>query len=287
MSLKLLNHPCFNDKVRHLFGRVHLPVAPKCNMQCNFCDRKYDCVNESRPGVTSMVLKPYQAICFLEKITEKRSDISVVGIAGPGDPFANPEETMETLRLVRKKYPDMLLCLATNGLNILPYIDELSKLKVSHVTITINAVNPEISKKIYSWIYYNKKVLSAEEGTVILLAKQLEAVKKLKNKGIAVKINTIIIPGINNEHIPAVAKKISEYNADILNCIPLYPVKNTVFANINEPSMKMVKQIRKQASKYITQMYHCARCRADAVGLLKERINMSSLSKSNQTIQKE
>ena len=43
-------HPCFNAKVKGQFGRVHLPVAPKCNILCNYCNRKFDCVNESRPG---------------------------------------------------------------------------------------------------------------------------------------------------------------------------------------------------------------------------------------------
>ena len=55
-------HPCFNAKVKGQFGRVHLPVAPKCNILCNYCNRKFDCVNESRPGVTSSVLSPAQAL---------------------------------------------------------------------------------------------------------------------------------------------------------------------------------------------------------------------------------
>ena len=98
-------HPCFSKDAHKKYGRVHLPVAPRCNMQCNFCNRKFDCVNESRPGVTSTVLTPPQALAYLDHILERQPEISVVGIAGPGDPFANPEETMQTLRLVRGKYP--------------------------------------------------------------------------------------------------------------------------------------------------------------------------------------
>jgi len=40
-------------------------VAPKCNILCNYCNRKYDCINESRPGVASAVLKPRRAIACL------------------------------------------------------------------------------------------------------------------------------------------------------------------------------------------------------------------------------
>ena len=138
------NHPCFDKEAHKKFGRVHLPVAPRCNIQCNFCNRKYDCMNESRPGVTSTVLTPQQAIAYLRDVVAKRPEISVMGIAGPGDPFANPEETMETLRLTRKHFPKMILCVATNGLNVAPYVDEMAELQVSHVTLTINAVDPVV-----------------------------------------------------------------------------------------------------------------------------------------------
>ena len=69
------------------------------------------------------MLNPEQAAGYLKKAMLKIPNISVVGIAGPGDPFANPEQTISTLKLVRSEYPGMLLCAATNGLNLLPYID--------------------------------------------------------------------------------------------------------------------------------------------------------------------
>ena len=41
-------HPCFNREAHGRFGRIHLPVAARCNIVCGFCDRRYACVNESR-----------------------------------------------------------------------------------------------------------------------------------------------------------------------------------------------------------------------------------------------
>ncbi len=268
--MDLANHPCFNAKMRGVYGRVHLPVAPRCNIQCNYCDRKYDCVNESRPGVTSAVLSPHQAMAYLEYVLEEVKNISVVGIAGPGDPFANPDETMETLRLVREKYPDMILCLATNGLGIGPYIDELAEMNVSHVTITLNAIDPEIGSKLYSFVRHGKRVLVPKAGFEVLLEKQLEAIIRLKEKNVTTKVNTIIVPGINEDHIEAVAEKMADLKVDILNCIPFFPNKGAKFANIEEPPKETVVKIRKKAAQYIPQMYHCKRCRADAVGILGE-----------------
>ena len=268
--MDLANHPCFNAKMRGVYGRVHLPVAPRCNIQCNYCDRKYDCVNESRPGVTSAVLSPHQAMAYLEYVLEEVKNISVVGIAGPGDPFANPDETMETLRLVREKYPEMILCLATNGLGIGPYIDELAEMNVSHVTITLNAIDPEIGSKLYSFVRHGKRVLGPKDGFKVLLEKQLEAIIRLKEKNVTTKVNTIIVPGINDDHIEAVAEKMAELKVDILNCIPFFPNEGAKFASIEEPSKSVVTEIRKKAAEHIPQMYHCKRCRADAVGILGE-----------------
>ncbi len=270
MTLKIANHPCFNDASRHKFGRIHLPIAPKCNIQCNYCNRKFDCMNENRPGVTSKILSPQQAMHYLDQAMILSPNIAVVGIAGPGDPFANPDETMETLRLVRAKYPEMLLCVATNGLDLLPYIDELAKLQVSHVTITINAIDPEIGAEIYAWVRYNKKMYRDLDAAKLLIDRQLEALKKLKEVGVTAKVNSIIIPGINDTHVIEVARKVAELGADILNCMPYYSTTETVFENIAEPALEMVSEIQKATSQYLPQMKHCARCRADAVGIIGE-----------------
>jgi nitrogen fixation protein NifB len=268
--MNLENHPCFNDKVRHLYGRIHLPVAPRCNVQCNFCNRKYDCVNESRPGVTSGTLSPEQAMNYLDQVLEIKENISVVGIAGPGDAFANPEESLQTLRLVREKYPDMILCVATNGLNLEPYAEQLAQANVSHVSVTVNAVDPIIVEKIYSWVRNGKHVLRAHEGAEILLKNQVRGIRALKRNGVAVKINSIILPGINDHHMENIAVKMAELNVDILNCIPYYPNDGANFKDMKEPSADMIAKVRKAAGKHIKQMHHCTRCRADAVGFLGE-----------------
>ncbi|MEQ9486842.1 nitrogenase cofactor biosynthesis protein NifB [Coleofasciculus sp. F4-SAH-05] len=268
-TVNLENHPCFNVKVKGQFGRVHLPVAPKCNIQCNYCNRKYDCVNESRPGVTSTILSPAQAAVYMEKVLEKEPRISVAGIAGPGDPFANPEETLGTMRLLREKFPDLILCLATNGLNLKSeYIDEIAEIGVSHVTVTINAIDPDITRKVYRWVRHEKSVYQGLKGAKLLLERQLVAVKGLKAAGITVKINCIVMPGINDHHVVEVAKAMAELGADLFNAMAMYPTAETPFEGLTEPDAIMMAKIRKECEEYLPQMRHCTRCRADAVGLL-------------------
>jgi nitrogen fixation protein NifB len=235
---------------------------------CNFCNRKYDCVNESRPGVTSTVLTPGQALAYVDKTFDRRDDITVIGIAGPGDPFANPEETMETIRLVRAKYPEVILCLSSNGLGIGPYIDELAELKVTHVTITICAVDPKIAAKVYAWGRENRKIYRGEAVGELMVGRQLDAVKRICEAGMICKVNTIIIPGVNEDHIPEVAKTVADLGAEVQNCIPMIPVEGAVFHDYPAPDGKMTSKVRFQSGEHIRQMLHCARCRSDAVGLL-------------------
>jgi nitrogen fixation protein NifB len=268
--MNLDSHPCFSEDARLKYGRVHLPVAPRCNVQCNFCSRKYDCANESRPGVTSSVLAPGMALAYLRQVVQQRREISVVGIAGPGDPFANPDETMETLSLVRAAYPEMLLCVATNGLRLAPYAAALAQLKLSHITVTVNAIDPVIGAQIYGWVRYGKHVHQGEEGARLLLENQLAAIARMKALGIIVKINTVIIPGINDKHVEAIAEKMAELKVDIFNCIPMYPVEGSAFAGRPEPNAATMREIREAAGRHVSQMRHCTRCRADAVGLLGE-----------------
>lgn len=269
-AMNLDHHPCFSRKSHHQFGRVHLPVAPRCNIQCKFCNRRFDCVNESRPGVTSALLSPHQAMVYLDEVLKEKPNVKVVGIAGPGDPFANAEQTLETFQRIRRQYPDMMLCVASNGLNILPYIDTLQHLAVTHATITVNAVDPAIGARIYSWMRIGKRVVAPQTGAGILLDRQLEAITALTQKGILVKVNSIVLPGINDHHIVEIARRMGALGVDLFNCMPYYPNAGSALEHLAEPDPTTVGTIRKAAGQYVRQMSHCTRCRADAVGLLGE-----------------
>ena len=270
MALDLTRHPCFNSEARHHTARLHLPVAPRCNIQCNYCNRKFDCLNESRPGVTSAVLSPVQAVQYLTQAMERMPNIAVVGIAGPGDPFATPEETMETLRLVRQQYPQVLLCVATNGLGIHPYADQLADLQVSHVTFTVNAVDPAVGSKMYAWVRDGRTIHRGESAAGVLLERQRLAIAALKSRGLVVKINTIVATGINEHHVEEIAQEMAGLGADIMNCIPMYPVADTPFEGLEELEPAEIARLRTTIARYLPQMNHCTRCRADAAGMLGE-----------------
>jgi nitrogen fixation protein NifB len=243
-------------------------VAPRCNIKCNYCNRRYDCLNESRPGVTSAVLAPHQALAYLQEVLAAEPRISVAGIAGPGDPMANAPEVLETMRLVKEHFPDILLCLSSNGLGVVAHMDELAELGVGHVTITVNTVDPAVGERIYAYVRDGKVVYRGREAAELLLSRQEEAVRGLKERGIIVKLNTIVAPGYNDHQVAEVAAWGAARGVDLMNLIPLYPVPDTPFADLTEPSRETMNRLRKDCGPLVKQMTHCTRCRADAVGIL-------------------
>ena len=102
---KVKDHPCYSEEAHHYFARMHVAVAPACNIQCNYCNRKYDCANESRPGVVSERLTPEQAARKALAVAESVPQLSVLGIAGPGDASTTGSKTKATFDLVAKASP--------------------------------------------------------------------------------------------------------------------------------------------------------------------------------------
>ncbi|WGT67069.1 nitrogenase cofactor biosynthesis protein NifB [cyanobacterium endosymbiont of Epithemia clementina EcSB] len=271
---RIAKHPCYSEDAHHHYARLHVAVAPACNIQCNYCNRKYDCANESRPGVVSEVLTPEEAAHKALVIAGKIPQMTVLGIAGPGDPLANPKHTFRTFELVAEQAPDIKLCLSSNGLMLTEYIDKIKELKIDHVTLTINMIDPKIGEKIYPWVRYNRKRYKGIEGVRILHEKQMEALDALREADILCKVNSVMIPGVNDQHLAEVNEVIRSKGAFLHNIMPLIsaPEHGTHFGLTGQrgPSPKELKAVQDSCSGNMKMMRHCRQCRADAVGLLGE-----------------
>ncbi len=272
------DHPCFGGD-HNKAGRIHLPVAPGCNIKCGFCERKFDCANESRPGITSRVLTPEQGVERVRLVqrhmaAQNGPQLKVVGIAGPGDPLANPK-TFETFELVRQAFPDMTLCLSTNGLRLPENIERITALGIHSLTVTINALSAETGAKVYEWIKYDRLKLSGVEGAAFLLQKQLEGVRLAAKAGLMVKVNHVYIPGVNDHETLDLAVKVRELGADMMNIMPVIPIG--LFKDVEPPSDLTIEMVRNQAELILSQARHCKQCRADAAGLIGKDIDLEKL----------
>ena len=271
---KVKNHPCYSEEAHHHYARMHVAVAPACNIQCNYCNRKYDCANESRPGVVSEKLTPEQAAKKVLAVASTIPQMTVLGIAGPGDPLANPEKTFKTFELISKTAPDIKLCLSTNGLALPDHVETIKKFNVDHVTITINMVDPEIGQHIYPWIFWKHKRITGIEVARIITERQLLGLEMLTAAGILCKVNSVMIPGINDKHLVEVNRAVKSRGAFLHNIMPLIsaPEHGTVFGLNGQrgPSAQELKALQDSCEGEMNMMRHCRQCRADAVGLLGE-----------------
>jgi len=267
------SHPCFGEHACQN-ARVHLPVAPECNIQCNYCLRDYDCMNESRPGVASKILSPQEAFERYVQLKKTMPNLTVAGIAGPGDALANFSLSRETFRLIREYDKNVTFCIATNGLLLPQYVSQLKELGVSHVTVTINAVDPAIGAKIYKYVSYMGKTYEGAEGASILLANQLAGIKMLADAGIICKVNCVTLKGINDDHIPDVVKAVSELGVFMANIMPHIPVKGSAFEGLERVTNKEIEVLRTGCGAYVKQMTHCRQCRSDAAGTLDEDLSI-------------
>ncbi len=273
LAKKTAEHPCFTCGGGK-YARMHLPIAPKCNIQCNYCQRKYDCPNESRPGVTTEILTPEAALEKYKRVKAAMSNLTVVGIAGPGDSLANFPETEQTLSLIRAFDPEVTFCLSTNGLMLPLYAQRLIELGVTHVTITINAVDPRIGARIYKYVDYMGIHYSGEAAAGILLGNQLSGLKYLAEHDVVCKVNIVMLKGVNDDHIEAVVKKVKELGAKITNIMQMIPVEGSAFEKMPLVSNKEIMAMRLRCGAYLEQMMHCHQCRADAIGTLGNDVSI-------------
>ncbi len=271
---KVHNHPCYSEDAHHHFARMHVAVAPACNIQCHYCNRKYDCANESRPGVVSELLTPDQAVKKVMAVAANIPQMTVLGIAGPGDPLANPERTFETFRQLTEKAPDIKLCVSTNGLSLPAQVDELCKHNIDHVTITINCVDPEVGAKIYPWIFWNNRRIKGKKAARILIEQQQKGLEMLTERGILVKVNSVMIPGVNDQHLEEVSKVVKAKGAFLHNVMPLIAeAEHGTFYGVmgqRGPTHDELQGLQDKCAGDMNMMRHCRQCRADAVGMLGE-----------------
>ena len=257
------SHPCFNEQVHDKVGRAHVPIAPKCNIYCNFCTRDLNNPLEKRPGVASCIMQPDDAIKHVEEVTAE-GPIAVVGVAGPGDSLAN-EETLEFFEKLDENNPDLIKCMSTNGLLLPKYADKIAELGVNSVTVTVNAIDPDIAKDIYTFINYDGEIIKGREAVEILIKNQLEGIEKVANNGVVVKVNSVLIPGLNDEHIVEIAKEVKKRGASLMNILPLIPLNK--MKDFERPDCAMMEKVRDEVEEIMPVFRACTQCRADAYGI--------------------
>jgi nitrogen fixation protein NifB len=217
------------------------------------------------------VLTPDEAADRVRALVNRNERLTVVGIAGPGDPLANAE-TYRALRQISHEFPELTLCVSTNGLLLPDRLEQLLAAGVRSLTVTINAVSISTASSIYSWVLYEGRRYEGREASELLIRNQWQGLFHAVREGLAVKVNTVFIPGVNDAEIPVIAERAGSLGAHIMNILPLIP--QAEFAHLRRPDHKSLSELRDHCRPSLQQMTHCRQCRADACGTLGEDKDM-------------
>jgi nitrogen fixation protein NifB len=260
-----IRHPCFAEAMHSRVGRIHLPVAPKCNIKCRYCERRVgEFYHSLRPGVAYRTIRPSGVVGYIRAVLEDCPAVEVVAVAGPGEPLFN-RETFEALRIAGRAFPDMQLCVCTNGLLLPDKVGELGRSGVDFLTVTINAATPGTAARIYSWVNHRGRILRDERGARLLVKNQFAGLEKAVSAGLVVKVNSVLVPGINEMELPAIAERAASLGARVMNVMPLIP--SGEFIGRKAPSCGQLDFARRQCERAIPVFRLCRQCRADSCGI--------------------
>ena len=257
-------HPCIHPGAHRSVARIHLPVANDCNMSCRYCARQHANGRSGLPGTSTVIMTPEQALIHLGEKREIWGDDAVIGISGPGEPLANPE-TFETLRLIKSNYPSHPLCLCTNGFLLKGKVQELLQLGVKVISITINGIDPEVVKILQPWVDLGDVVLMGKTSAEKLIEAQISGLKTAVAASMFVKVNTVLVEGLNDGHMSVLARSLAEVGAGMMNIMPVAPPHSR--SGLTPPEGEKVENLRTECEEYLPQFRLCRQCRSDSAGI--------------------
>ena len=260
-----IRHPCFSEAMHSRVGRIHLPVARRCNIHCRYCERRVgEFYHSVRPGIAYRVIEPAEVKAYIENALKECPGIEVVAVAGPGEPLFNPE-TFQSLSIAKKRFPKMELCVCTNGLLLPDRLGALRRLGVRYLTVTINAATPETAARVYAWVRYKGRLQRGISGARILVKNQFKGLGMAAAAGMEVKVNSVLVPGVNDAELSKIAERAASLGADVMNIMPLIP--SGEFRGMKAPGCGRLRAARKRCERTIPQFRLCKQCRADACGV--------------------
>lgn len=258
------HHPCWSQFRIDLWERIHLPIAPLCNVHCSFCDHATNTCHTFGPGGCERLLGEDDAWRVLQREARSRRNLHIIGISGPGEPLYNAQ-VFSFLERVQKARMDFKICLSTNGILLARKARILRELGVDAVSVSMSAINPETCALLYKWANVDGEVLTGSKMGEVIVSRQLQGIREATSQGINVKVNSILIPEVNTSEMKLLARNITDSGALLQNIVPLIPSGN--MSGNRRPTAEEVISARKEAGIHIRQFAYCRQCRSDVIGI--------------------
>jgi len=209
-------------------------------------------------------MTPFEAVQRAVLEMDSRPNLHIVAVAGPGDALASPT-TFEVFERVKHLRPHVEFCLSTNGFLLSEMASRLVCLGVKTVTVSMSAALSSTADLIYEWALLDGiRTLAPRLGKKVVPL-QLQGIRDASALGIHVRVNSVLIPGVNDSEISVLSRAVAEAGAKLQNIIPLVP--NANMSSRRPPTSMELAQARTNAMVHINQFQNCKQCRSDVVGI--------------------
>ena len=186
-------------------NNIRLAVTDECNYRCIFCHMEGEPVEgPRRPGLGSPLLRPGD----YENIAEAGSLIGVskFKITG-GEPLVRAD-IVEIVEALRRGAPRSEVSMTTNGYLLRGLAHRLREAGLARVNISIHSLRPSVYE-----------LITGVPG----LERALEGLREAVSTGLGVKINMVVLRGVNDGEVLSMAEFARSLGAT-LQVIELHPV---------------------------------------------------------------
>lgn len=186
------------DKFNREIDYLRISLTEACNLRCIYCMPEGDVCFKNDKGLTDDEIK-YLIDIF--------GDIGLKKIRFTGGEPLLRKNIVELVLKAKEKEIGKI-ALTTNGVLLPKYLDELINAGLNEINISLDSLKEDVFKKI------------TRGGNLISV---VESIKKAVNKGIKVKINAVIVKGINDNEFLDLCKLSIHHKLDI-RFIELMPI---------------------------------------------------------------
>jgi DNA repair photolyase len=292
----------FNDNTKTILAKNDSPdlgfgysINPYrgCEHGCIYCyarpTHEYLGFSAGLDFETKIMVKRDAAKLLEEAFSKKSWEPQVIMFSGNTDCYQPVERKLNITRScleVFLKFRNPLGMITKNALiqKDIPLLKELAQLNLVSVTLSITTLKRDLSRKL--------------EPRTSVPIKRLETINKLASAGIPVGVNTApIIPGLNDEEIPAILKAASENGAKHAGMVMVrlpYSVKElfTDWINRNYPekASRIINRIHEIRNGELNNAEWGKRFSGEGVyadhvhDLFKKTCNKYGLNKERRTI---
>ncbi len=205
---------------------LRLVVTLRCNFRCFFCHSEG---LTQRPGTDELTPHEYNIIAEAARRVGVRS-FKITG----GEPLVR-SDIVDVVRELRAGHPSAEISLTTNAYLLPKLAGALADAGVNRVNVSLHSLRRDVFRRI-----------TGVDG-VEAVVKGIEAARE---HGLPVKINTVILKGLNDSEIPDMVEFASKTEAR-LQFIELHPVglARSVFEKYHVPYLETLKLLEKRARR--------------------------------------